>query len=340
MYNCQQAQIQGQAGGTLFYRSKAPKKEHRIDRMKRVREGMYWGQVVQQVGPPPEGCQWIHVFDRAGDNFEAMCYLVQNRCDWIIRCGQLHRNVINSQQEYVTISEVVDQADFLGSYELSLRSRPGVAARTAKIKVYSTKITFIPPAFISPHVKASGIDQIHQSMVVVQETQPPKGVTPIRWVLLTSQSVENLNDAWQVIEDYEQRWLIEEYHKALKSGCSIEQHALRTTDRLEPLIGLTSIIGIRLLSLKLLGRKDKSRLAQGHVPSKWLEALSLLKSQLKVERLSVYEFFRELGKLGGFLGRTGDGDPGWQTIWRGYQRLHTTLDTLRRIEQTRYKKHG
>lgn len=340
MYDCRQAQIHGQAGGTLFYRSRASKKEPRSTRMERVREGIYWGQVVQQVGPPPEGCQWIHVFDRAGDNFEALCYLVQNRCDWVIRCAQLHRNVLNSKKQSVKLSDVVDQAEHLGSYELSLRCRPGIAARTAKLDVYASKVTFIPPAFISPYIKSSGIDEIEQWVVLVQEAQSPKGVTPIRWVLLTSQSVENLNSAWQVIADYELRWLIEEYHKVLKSACGIEQHALRTTARLEPLIGLTSIIGIRLLSLKLLGREDNAQLAQKHVPTLWLKALSLLKPKLNIAHLSVYEFFRELGKLGGFLGRTADGEPGWQTIWRGYQKLHATLDTLYRLERTNFKKRG
>jgi len=43
----------------------------------------------------------------------------------------------------------------------------------------------------------------------------------------------------------------------------------------------------------------------------------------------VYEFFRELAKLGGFLGRKCDGDPGWQTVWHGYQKLQMRLDGMR-----------
>ena len=56
------------------------------------------------------------------------------------------------------------------------------------------------------------------------------------WVLLTSLAVDTFEDAWQIIEDYENRWLVEEYHKVLKTGCSIELHALRTADRLEHLV--------------------------------------------------------------------------------------------------------
>ena len=59
-------------------------------------------------------------------------------------------------------------------------------------------------------------------VVVIEEVDAPKGVKPIRWVLLTSLPVKSFEDAWQIIEDYEHRWLIEEYHKVIKSGCSIE----------------------------------------------------------------------------------------------------------------------
>ena len=69
----------------------------------------------------------------------------------------------------------------------------------------------------------------------------------LRWILLTSLSVETFAEAWDVIESYECRWLVEEYHKVLKTGCRIERHALREADRLEPLIALISVIGVRLL---------------------------------------------------------------------------------------------
>jgi hypothetical protein len=280
------------------------------------------------------------VFDRGGDNFESLCHLTQSGCDWIVRAAQLHRKVLTADGQAARLQDVVDRADRLGSYELNLRSRPGIAARTAKLNVSESAVRFIPPMFKSPYVKKCGVSEIAMRVVVVQETDPPAGVTPIRWVLLTSLPVPTFDHAWQVIEDYEQRWLIEEYHKVIKSGCGIEQHALRTADRLEPLIGLISIIGIRLFGLKLIGRNEQTAKAKSHIPSSWLRTLALLQPDLRLSKLTVYEFFRELAKLGGFLGRTGDGEPGWQTIWRGYQRLHEALDTLKRVERSKREKRG
>lgn len=234
----------------------------------------------------------------------------------------------------MTLNDVLADSELVGSYELNLRSRPGVAARTAKLEVLVASVIFVPPSQKSPFVRDCGVKEIAMRMVVVREVDAPKGASPIRWVLLTSLPVRTFAAAWQVVEDYERRWLIEEYHKVIKSGCSIEKHALRTADRLEPLIGLISVIGIRLFQLKLIGRTEKAAKAKKHVPSDWLECLLRLQPKVKRTKITVYEFFRELAKLGGFLGRTGDGEPGWQTIWRGFKKMQTLLDAMRLMAKT------
>jgi hypothetical protein len=95
---------------------------------------------------------------------------------------------------------------------------------------------------------------------------------------------------------------------------------------------LISIIGIRLFQLKLVGRSDRSGRASGRVPTAWLTALKLLRPKLAVSKITVYNYFREVAKLGGFLGRTGDGEPGWQTIWRGYRKIQSLLDAKRLLQ--------
>jgi hypothetical protein len=318
--------VLGTAGAVLNYRPKPPKTESRGARLKRYRESEIWGNVVAQAGRPPEGSQWIHVFDRGGDNFEAMCHIVKNECNFIIRAAKLQRNVIDEQRNKRPLREVLQDAKAIGHYELSLRARPGQAARVAQIEVSTLRIQFPQPkTFQSEWVKNSGIKSIPMNVVVVQEINPPKGVTPVRWVLLTSLPIDTFDEVWEVIEFYECRWLIEEYHKVLKSGCAIERHALREASRLEPLTALISVIGVRLLQLKTITRHNPDQPAKHRVPNTWLDALIALRPRLKKTTLKVYEFFRELAKLGGFLGRKHDGEPGWQTIWRGYQKLQGIL---------------
>lgn len=323
--------IVGAAGALIHYRTKVAKDETRMQRMKRVRESEVWGNLVNKVGFAPEGSQWIHVFDRGGDNFEAMCHIRLKNCDWVIRVAKLQRNVFRENGDKVPLRTALEDVHAIGNYELTLRSRPGVKSRTAQIEVSVTSVTFPRPRHHSEWAKQCGVEELPVNIIVIQEVDAPQGVKPIRWVLMTSLPVDTYEDAWQVIEDYENRWLVEEYHKVLKTGCSVETHALRTADRLEPLIGLTSVIGIRLFQLKLIGRSQKEAKAKTHVPAAWLKCLKIVRPKLSISQMSVYTFFRELAKLGGFLGRKGDGEPGWQTVWHGYKKLQSLLDGMRLV---------
>jgi hypothetical protein len=248
--------------------------------------------------------------------------------------------VKNAAGELVKLPEALKDAVEIGSYELDLRSRPGQAARTAKMIVSSTSITIPRPKCCSPFTKKCGILDIETNVVIVEEVNTSKGVKPIRWVLMTSLPAKTFKQACQVIEDYEYRWLIEEYHKVIKSGCKIEGHYLRTLGRLEALFGLVSVIGVRLLQLKTIGKADKTAVAYNRVPHTWLNALKHLKPRIQVTKITVYEFFREIAKLGGFLARKSDGEPGWQTTWHGYQKLQLIVKGIEIGMKNRHQKHG
>ena len=95
VYDCDQQQIAGTAGAVVHYRPHAPKNETKMQRLHRVRESELWGNLVQQVGPAPVGSQWIHVFDRGGDNFEVLCHIRLTGGEWVIRAAKLQRNVVD-----------------------------------------------------------------------------------------------------------------------------------------------------------------------------------------------------------------------------------------------------
>lgn len=315
-------EIIGVAGQDLYSRPLKKVKRVGSDRRKKLkRETDMWGRVIDRVGPPPAEGRFIHVCDRGADNFEIYCHLLQQRAGWVIRAAQLKRQVLDADGCERSLDDVVRAAPLQGSYELQVRANHDQPARTALIEVRSARLVMPRPRNgISRYVSESGITEIPMRVVEAREVNPPPGVQELRWVLLTSEEVRGFDDAWRIITWYEKRPLIEEYHKCLKTGCRVEQRLYRSGERLAPVIGLLSVLAVRLLQLKMVARRDPEQPAARVVPKEWLRAAPLL---LKNDRpmKTVRDFFRGLAQLGGFLGRKGDGEPGWQTTWGGLEKL-------------------
>lgn len=337
LVNAESEEIIGVAGQTIYYRKKKSKKrENSAQILKRKRESEVWGTVIDQIGKPQNEAEYVHVFDRGGDNFEVYCRLLKNHGQWVIRASKMSRYILAGEsEERMPLKDYLPQLQTLGHYTLSLRARPGQAARDAQLEVRVGQIKIPRPRHVSPWVRSLQQPPIAMNVIEVVEVNAPKGVTPIRWVLFTSLSVATFDDAWTLIGYYESRWLVEEYHKALKTGCASESRQLKAAGRLEAFVGLTSVVAIRLLQLKSLARTDPEVPAQRVVPRVWLQMLKLARKNLtRVHDLTVGQFYREVAKLGGFLGRKSDGDPGWITIWRGWEKLNTYVFVASKLKIT------
>lgn len=327
----------GLAGQTVHYRKPLPKRENTTQRLKRPRESEVWGRVVDQVGPPGEGVQWVHVMDRGADNFEVYCHLREQRSDWVVRVTQKHRKIIIPDGQTQQLTEYLATLEEAGSYQLHLRAREGKPARTAQLEVRCGPLRMPCPAHQSPYVKSVGSDPIPMWVVQVREINTPKGAEPLQWILYTSLPVESFEDAWEVIEYYESRWLIEEWHKALSTGCRLTERQLETADRLEAMTGLLSVVAVRLVQLKTIARHNGGQPARQVAPLQWIDMLCRVRKGVRRSQLTIRGFYRELAKLGGFLGRKHDGEPGWITIWRGWHKLGLMLRGARAAAAKRYR---
>jgi Transposase Tn5 dimerisation domain len=309
------------AGQVIYYRQPVPKGETQRQRLKRKkRESMVWGQVIDQVGPPAANVRYTHVLDRGADNFEVYCHLVIPKDDWVVRAAQLERIIASPQGEKMQLQAYLQSLPVAGTYELAIPARHGEKARTAKVEVRFGSLVVPRPRERSPFVEKCGIREIPMQVTEVREVDPPAEVQPLRWVLLTSHEVKTFKDAWNVIGYYERRPIIEEFHKGLKTGCRVEERQYQTSGRLEAVTGMLSILAVRLLQLRTMARTEPERPAEEVVPRRWIEMLRLVRKGRHAIN-TVYEFFRELAGLGGFLGRKCDGEPGWQTLWHGFEKL-------------------
>jgi transposase-like protein/transposase Tn5 family protein len=292
----------------------APKGETRGERLRRPRKSQTWAAAFKSAGRPPGGSRWIYVADRESDFYEPLQLCQQHGVDFVIRGCQDRRLA----DEAGRLAEVLAQAPVLGRSTVEVRARSGQPARAAQVELRSVRVDldgpWRPGGWQSP-LKDVGI-------VEVREVNAPAGVKePLHWVLLTSRPCATRAEAQQVVGYYTARWWIEEYHKALKTGAGVEQSQLERADRLEPLIAILAVVAVRLLSTKMLARSRPE--SQEAATSFGPELLALLAKRLgrPKEGWTNKNVMIAVARVGGFLARKHDGLPGWQTIWRGWQRL-------------------
>ena len=324
-------EVIGLAGQELFYRKpRQDPNENSYRRTQRARESEVWGRVIDLVGTPAPAVKYLHVCDRGADNLEVFCHCREQQSGWVIRATQLKRRGKTPDGRSVKLNDWLAAQPVLGTYELLVRATGKDKARTARLEIRAAPFVLITPKRKTAYLRKIGPQQIAGWVVEAREINPPKGATAVRWVLHTSETVNTFEQAWQILEYYEARWLIEEFHKCLKTGCRLESRLYETAARLEALAGMLSVLAVRLLQMKSVARRQPQLPAEHIVPKAWLEMLRAIR-QRPIH--TIRDFFRHLAGLGGFLMRKRDGEPGWITLWRGLEKLLLCLRGARAVRR-------
>ena len=299
-----------------------PEGETRRQRLGRRRESDFWPESVRAVGSLASDTRLVHVTDRGGDLFEMMS-----------ACGdQENAGFLIRAQHDRWVDEGADKLwSFMGKQavaayrDVPVPARHGEPKRIAHLPIRHARVSLNAPCrdprFTEP---------IPVWAVYLIEEDPPAGVEPIEWMLLTSEAVETFEDACERVDWYGLRWLIEEWHRVEKTGCRLETSQLKTAEAIERWAALVAITAIRLLQLRDLAQtsvgeqaEDSSSPAndpavlQRLVPRTWLLIVARL-AKRDAQTLTPHQFWLRIAKRGGFIGRKSDGQPGWMTIWRGW----------------------
>lgn len=164
------------------------------------------------------------------------------------------------------------------------------------------------------------------------------GQERLEWFLITNEPVVCFADAYRVVDWYECRWIVEEYHKGKKTGCQIESPQFTSEARLQPAIALLSIVALTLLSMRDASRRQDAKLrpATELIDADYVAVLSAWRHGEVREDWSIHDFYYAMARLGGHQNRRGDHPPGWQTIWKGWtdvQAMVTGVDAMKSIER-------
>ncbi len=304
-----------------FVRVPAPEGEQRHQRLKReARESDVWIRQVHTIGTPAKGRIWVHVGDRGADMFPFFQACQATQTHFLVRAAQNRR--VQEHEEAITYSLTRARAfPSQASRPFEVPARHGHPARWTQLQLAFGQMTLLPPR----NEPRAGKDPLTVWVVRVWEEQAPEGEEPLEWILLTSVPTTTLEEAWERVDWYGHRWLAEDYHQCLKSGCRIEQRQLQTVDGLIRLLGLLSPMAVRLLQIRGFARSEPERPAH-EVVEPLLLAVVAQRSGHSPLTMTVGSFWTEVARLGGYLARAHDGPPGWRTIWKGWLSLQTFLE--------------
>jgi hypothetical protein len=292
----------------------------------------------------PDGIRVVNVCDREGDIFEFFAKAIENKREFLVRAVQNRKT-----DEDEKILEKVQGVDVSGIaiVDIPRDTRNNIKARKVALEIRHTKVNVAVPERLASkyrnqkyielyivHAKETTLPEEYTLLQktgkneIVESEEKKSSNEPIEWYLVTNIPVESFDDAMEKVRWYVHRWKIERFHYVLKSGCKIEELQQETSERIQKLIPIYSIIAARLLCITYLARTNPDIPCDIVLEEYEWQVLYCIANKTKKppeKILTIKQAVLLLAKIGGFLGRKGDGEPGVVVIWRGYRELSSVL---------------
>lgn len=290
-------------------------------------------------------CQVVTVADREADVYELLALATELESDFVIRARH-DRQLAGATG---TIETAVAAAPVLATQTVEVARQVNHPPRTATVEVRAIQVIVAPPAEKSKTAKAQWRQQhpdvipvgpalsgdLPMGVVLVTEPQPPPDTAPVHWLLVTSLPVTTTAEVLTAIHYYRLRWLIERFHYVLKTGCRVEHLQLEEADRLRRAAVIYSVVAAWLLEATYRARTTPDVPATIILDDDAWRVLLTIHDPHRPspsEPPTIRQAVRMIAQLGGFLARTGDGEPGVMTLWRGFRRLNDMVFAWRLLQ--------
>ena len=319
----------GVLGLTTLTRTKAPLPNHRTDKVpEQQRESYRWTQMAHEVGDLLRGrVSAVHVMDSEADAYALLSQLVERKDRFVVR---LHhdRTVTDEAGDRMKVEEKLPTlvGRFTREVKLSSRAAPSKVragrkrnltrdAREVTLEFAATALTFHKPRKPAPN----GPKSLALHVVHVREIDPAPGVEPIDWKLLTTEPIEHVAEIEQVVDAYRARWVVEEFFKALKTGCAFQKRQLESLSALLNALAVFTPIACNLMLLRNLARDEPDLPAATVLAPVELLVLQRHKATKLPAAATIRAAMLAIARLGGHI--TNNGEPGWIVLGRGYEKL-------------------
>lgn len=273
----------------------------------------------------------ITVCDREADIFEFLSTQQELGCRFVVRLS--HNRALQDQADY--LHDAIAKFPVVGHRNVFISQRGGQkashlqAARNAReareaiTSIAAGEVTIKPPR----STRTKGLSPIKVHVIHVFEPDPPEGKPAVSWMLFSSEAVTDAADANRIVDMYATRWTIEEFHKAWKSGCKIEERKLQSLETVERMLAITAPVAVRIMQLKYLGESTPADSCEKILSAiEWRCLWAIFEEKPLPENTPTLGWaYNALARTVGWNDSKGTGKAGWQTLWAGWQKLQDRL---------------
>jgi len=268
----------------------------------------------------------IHLMDREADGFELLAQLVLDNSRFVVRVKH-DRRAEGTAGEQKSVFDLMASSPVVLERDVKLtrrskkrplgprRSHPPREGRTARVVISAAPIVLHRPSKRLGKLPAT----ISLHVVRVYEPSPPPGEERVEWYLYTTESIDTAEQVAAVVDYYRARWTIEEFFKSLKTGCALEKRQLEGRRSFVNTLALFIPIAWRMLFFRSLARLPNPPPAEQVLTATQREVLGAVQTRRLPDDATAADALLAVAALGGHLRR--NGQPGWQVIARGYEKL-------------------
>ena len=313
--------------------------ETTAQRRRRPRESERWPRVArtaqERLVTHGVEAKVLHVADREGDIFEMFEELHALEHSFVIR-GTYDRRTTTGPEDARTYSLTeAENAPVVVCRKVEIPARHGKSARTARLMIRAARVEVLPPK----NRERKGAP-VWMNVVIVEELDPPSAKEALRWNLLTREPIATGEDLLRIVDCYARRWVIEDFHMGLKTGCALEERQLESFEALANFLAIASAIAVHALQLRDAARAPEPRPAADVLTPIQLKLLRHALPRL-AEVCTAQQALRAVAVLGGFYDTSKKARPGWRTLYGGMQRLlEREAGYLRALEDFRAAGHA
>lgn len=187
----------------------------------------------------------IDICDREADFYELFEAKKAPNVHLLVR-SRSDKTLCNSQKLWDTL----DQQE-VGDFHLANIYDDNGKKQEIYFQIKFAPVT-IPATYRATRDQPKNSEPVQLSAVLVEQVSPLQDwqKKPIKWRLLTTLTVDTIEQALQLVQFYIQRWRIEEFHYVLKQGAQIEQTQFKEPPTVQNAIALYSLLSWKVMNLR------------------------------------------------------------------------------------------